>query len=72
MFLLAKKSSTWWNKNKQQYGQLKNLQIINIKSEDVTAMQDLVSRNMALQITIQEGIIWLSDSSQSISIEIFI
>ncbi len=65
----GQKSSTWWNKNKQQYSPLKNLQIINIKPEDVTAMQDLVSRNMALQITIQEGIIWLSDSHQTISIE---
>ena len=65
----GQKSSTWWNKNKQQYSLLKNLQIINIKTEDVAAMQDLVSRNMALQITIQEGIIWLSDSNQTISIE---
>ena len=65
----GQKSSLWWNKNKPQYSQLKNLQIINIKTEDVGAMQDLVSRNMTLQITIQEGIIWLSDSSQTISIE---
>ena len=65
----GQKSSTWWNKNKQQYSQLKNLQIINIKSEDVVAMQDLVSRNMALQITLQEGIIWFSDSNQTINIE---
>ncbi len=65
----GQKSSTWWNKNKQQYSLLKNLQIINIKTEDVAAMKDLVSRNMSLQITIQEGIIWLSDSNQTISIE---
>ena len=59
----------YFHKNKQQYNQLENLQIINIKTEDVTAMQDFVSRNMALQINIQEGITWLSDSSQTISIE---
>ena len=65
----GQKSSTWWKKNQSQYSQLKNLQIINIKSEDVEAMQDFVSRNMNLQITIQEGIIWLSDSNQTVSIE---
>ena len=63
------KSSIWWEKNHSKYSQLNNLQIHNIKTEDVTAMQDFVSRNMDLQLTIQEGIIWLSDSSQTISIE---
>ena len=63
------KSSIWREKNQSKYRQLNNLQIINIKTEDVTAMQDFVSRNMDLQLTIQEGIIWLSDSSQTISIE---
>ena len=65
----GQKSSVWWNKNQSKYSQLNNLQIINIKPEDVTAMQDFVSRNMNLQVTIQERIIWLSDSSQTISIE---
>ncbi len=65
----GQKSSTWWKKNQSQYSRLKNLQIINIKSADVEAMQTFVSRNMNLQVTIQEGIIWLSDSSQTISIE---
>jgi len=63
------KSSIWWSKNQSKYTQLNNLQIINIKPDDVTAMQDFVSRNMDLQITIQEGVIWLSNSRQTINIE---
>ena len=70
IFIYAgQKASVWWNKNQSKYSQLNNLQIIHIKPEDVTAMQDFVSRNINLQVTIQEGIIWLSDSSQTISIE---
>jgi len=65
----GQKSSLWWQKNQSHYSQLKNLHILNIKPEDVDAMQSVVSRNMNLQITIQEGIIWLSDPSQTISIE---
>ncbi|MCU7836574.1 MAG: YaeQ family protein [gamma proteobacterium symbiont of Taylorina sp.] len=65
----GQKSSIWWKKNQPQYSQLNNLQIINVKSEDVEAIQSFVSRNMDLQATIQEGIIWLSDTSQTISIE---
>ncbi len=65
----GQKSSVWWHKNQSKYSQLNNLQIINIKPEDVTAMQGFISRNMSLQVTIQEGLIWLSDTDQTISIE---
>ncbi|MFK5985510.1 MAG: YaeQ family protein [Pseudomonadota bacterium] len=63
------KSQTWWKQNQAQLSKLKNLSIYHIKADDVKAMQELVSRNMSLQFTIQDGLVWLSDSSQSITIE---
>lgn len=63
------KSIRWWEKNQSQLEKLKNLHIIHIKSDAVEAMQNLVSRNMNLQCTIQEGIVWLSNENETISIE---
>ncbi|WP_198265725.1 YaeQ family protein [sulfur-oxidizing endosymbiont of Gigantopelta aegis] len=67
------KSSLWWEKNQSKYQQLNHLQIININADEVAAMLDLVSRNMDLQVTIQDSILWLSDSknidSQTLIIE---
>lgn len=63
------KSNTWWQKNQSQLEKFKHLKIINIKPEQVEAMQALVSRNMNLQCTIQEGIIWLGHADQTMNIE---
>lgn len=63
------KSITWWKKNQSAFEQLDNLQIIHIKPEDVNAMQALVARNMNLQYTIQDGIVWLSNAQDTIMIE---
>ncbi len=63
------KSTTWWQQNQSKYKKLEKLNVINIKAEDVLAMQGLVSRNMDLQCTIQEGTIWLSNLEQTVSFE---
>ncbi len=63
------KSNIWWQKNQSQFEKFKKLSIINIKPDQVAAMLTLVSRNMTLQCTIQEGIVWLGHADQTISIE---
>ncbi len=65
----GKKSFSWWKQNQSQYQKIENLVIINIKAADVKAMQVFVSRNMSLQCTIQDDLVWLSNSDQTISIE---
>lgn len=64
------KSSTWWKQNRQELEKHSNLQIINVKPEDVDAMEQIASRNMDLQYTIQEGIIWLSNTEHTLNIEL--
>ncbi|MCW8931845.1 MAG: YaeQ family protein [Gammaproteobacteria bacterium] len=63
------KSNIWWGKNKSQFEKMKNLTIINIKPEHIDAVQELVSRNMHLQCTIQDGTLWLGHSKQTVHIE---
>lgn len=59
----------WWKQNEQALARYHNLKVWNIAEASVTAMTALVSRNMALQVSISEGQIWLSDNQQSVLVE---
>lgn len=59
----------WWKQNQQALERYQNLKVWNIAEESVTAMEAFVGRNMALQVSISEGQIWLSDNETSVLIE---
>ncbi|ABM24368.1 MULTISPECIES: YaeQ family protein [Shewanella] len=59
----------WWKQNQQALERYQNLKVWNIAEDSVTAMEALVGRNIALQVSISEGQIWLSDSENSVLIE---
>ncbi|MFK5892780.1 MAG: YaeQ family protein, partial [Pseudomonadota bacterium] len=65
----SQKSTTWWKQNQSKLEKLDNLKIIHIKTAELELIQALVSRNMDLQCTIQDGLIWLSNSNHTITIE---
>jgi uncharacterized protein YaeQ len=65
----GQKSYTWWKQNQAKFEKLKNLHIVNINTEELMNAKSLISRNMELQCTIQDGMIWLSDNSNTITIE---
>lgn len=60
----------WWKQNQQALERYQNLQVINIAEESVAEMAKLVGRNMALQVSISEGQVWLSDADTSVMIEL--
>lgn len=59
----------WWQQNEAALQRYTNLQVWEIPEESITEMAQLVSRNMKLQCSINEGQIWLSDSTASVVIE---
>jgi uncharacterized protein YaeQ len=63
------KSLTWYEQNKLELIGLKNLQVINIKPAYVELLKELAARNMNLQCTIQDGLVWLSNEETTVSIE---
>jgi len=58
----------WWEQNKKQLARYSNLKIVNIAQEMTKSMAGLVQKTMNLQCTIQDGQIWLSDSTLSVEI----
>ncbi len=58
----------WWQKNAEPLQRFTNLEIINIAAEESKALAGLARRNMRLNCTIQDGSLWLSDDSNSLSL----
>ena len=58
----------WWQQNQADCSKIRKLEVINLPAEQVQALGDYVSRNMTLQCTLQDGIIWLGDNSGSCEI----
>ena len=53
-------AEVWWEKVKNSTTRFDNLQIINFSGEDTSALGNLASRSMQLQVNIQDGDVMVS------------
>lgn len=63
-------ADVWWQQMQEKISRFNNLDIAHLETADTEVLESMAERNMSLQCTIQEGMIWLSDENQSIEIEI--
>lgn len=61
-------AEVWWKQNQADFEKLKNLQIIDLPARAIAPLSDLIERNMALQCTIQDGLIWFGNAQLSCEI----
>lgn len=59
----------WWQQNESTLSRLEKLTVVDLAQPDTLAMAALAARNMDLQLTIQDGQIWVSNDQSSIQIE---
>lgn len=59
----------WWNANQAALERLENLDIFDLPAEATQSMAALVDRNMAINVTIQDGHVFIGDATQTVSIE---
>jgi uncharacterized protein YaeQ len=50
----------WWEKNREKLQRFDNLRVIFLVKEATDALAGMVSRNMDLQVTIQDGQVWVN------------
>ena len=50
----------WWDKIKNSTTRFDNLQVTNLSEQDTTALANLASRAMKLQVNIQDGDVMVS------------
>lgn len=60
----------WWGQNGGKLQRLGNLGVMNLPLATTLAMAELAQRNMQLQCTIQDGQIWLSDSNNTVQVDL--
>ena len=59
----------WWNANQGALERLSNLDIIDIPVEATQAMASLADRNMQINATLQDGLIWIGNVGQTVLVE---
>jgi uncharacterized protein YaeQ len=59
-------ANMWWDKIKNSTTRFNNLQVVNLKEEDTSALAQLANRAMKLQVSIQDGEIMVSLDDQLI------
>lgn len=59
----------WWQQTAGKVAGQKNLQVLALTPEDSEALTALAQRNMRLQCTIQDGVVWLGNSDQHVELK---
>lgn len=59
----------WWQGIEGKVVRLANLEVWQVPAEASRELAELAARSMQLQITVQEGQIWVGDASRSVALE---
>ena len=62
-------AEVWWRGITSKLARMDKLSVFRIAATDAAQLARLAQRSMALQATVQEGVLTLSDDAQSVSIE---
>ncbi len=61
-------TAVWWQELAHRVTRLSNLTVWQIPSEQARSLGELAQRTMELQMTVQDGVIWLSDDRRSVEV----
>ena len=65
----GRSAEIWWEQIQRSCKKLKNLTVINISPEITQSLAQLAQRSMQLQCTIQDGQIWVTDTTTSVQVD---
>jgi len=66
----SRAAQVWWQQNQNKLAGFSNLSIWYLDDEQLAQLSAFASRTMALQATIQDGAIWLSDAENNLEIHL--
>ena len=64
----ARSAEVWWQQTYSKVSGQKNLLVLSLSTEEGQALSKLAERNMRLQCTIQDGLIWLGNETQHLEL----
>lgn len=59
----------WWTTNQADFNKIGKLEVLAVADAPVERLAAMAKRNMKLAVTIQDGIVWISDDEGSLQIE---
>ena len=62
-------TSIWWNAVASKLTRLQNLAVWQVPAAQIQALAARAQRSMQLQVTVQDGQVWVSDGQESIEIQ---
>ena len=64
----ARAAEVWWEQTAGKVSGQKNLRVLALTPDDSRALTELAQRNMRLQCTIQDGVIWLGSENRHVEL----
>lgn len=64
----ARAATVWWQQHRDKLVQLSNLTVRYLDDEQLEKLTALAARNMNLQATVQDGVLWLSAEDQHVEL----
>lgn len=61
-------AEVWWQQNAGKLANQKNLRVLSLTVDEGRALAGLAERNMRLQCTVQDGVVWLGSDAQHLEL----
>ena len=68
VYSFASSTSTWWKGMESRLTRARNLTVWQVPAEQSQALAALAQRTMSLQVTVQDGAIWVGDGERSVEV----
>lgn len=68
IYAYAASTPIWWKGVADKLTRVNNLAVWQVDAEASQALAALANRSMQLQVTVQDGIVWVSDGTQSVEL----
>lgn len=69
IYAYASSTPVWWAGLATKVTRLRNLEVWRLPAEQSQALAALAQRSMQLQLTIQDGQVWVSDATRSVELQ---
>jgi uncharacterized protein YaeQ len=69
IYTYASQSAIWWSAVGNRIDRARNLSVINVASATSLALARLAQRNMQLQVTVQDGQVWVTANDETVEID---
>ena len=68
VYAFGSAASIWWNGIRDKVARLRNLSVWQAPADQIQALVELAQRSMQLQVTVQDGAVWIGDGERSVEI----